>query len=55
MLQYFRVPEMFEKEGGVENQDFPSKFFCVTVPKKFAGEPFFALFQKNSGSEKDSG
>ena len=79
-----------EKKG--ENQKFPSKFFCLTVPKKFvvepfsvslisgiekvyasdgyvtifrrsffclavpknlAGEPFCAVFQKNSGSEKD--
>ena len=26
--------------GGVEYQDFPSEFFCVTVPKKFLGEFF---------------
>ena len=26
--------------GGVEYQDFASEFFCVTVPKKFIGEPF---------------
>ena len=29
-----------------EYQDFPSKFFCLTVPKNFAGEPFSAVFQK---------
>ena len=23
-----------------EYQDFPSKFFCLTVPKKIVGEPF---------------
>ena len=38
--------------GGRENQDFPSKFSCFTVPKNFVGEPFCALFQKISGSEK---
>ena len=33
-------------------QDFPSEFLCVTVPKKFVGEHFCAVFEKNSGSEK---
>ncbi len=33
-------------------QDFPSKIFCLRVPKKFIGEPFCAVFQKTSGSEK---
>ena len=32
--------------------DFPSKTFCLTVPKNFVGEPFSAVFQKISGSEK---
>ena len=26
--------------------DFPSKIFCLTVPKNFAGEPFSAVLQK---------
>ena len=26
--------------------DFLSKFFCLTVPKNFVGEPFCAVFQK---------
>ena len=39
------------KSGG-EDQDFRSKFFCLTAPKIFVGEPFCAVFQKNSGSEK---
>ena len=26
--------------GGGEYQDFPSKIFCLTVPKNFVGEPF---------------
>ena len=25
---------------------------CLAVPKNFVGEPFCAVFQKNSGSEK---
>ena len=37
--------------GGVY-QDFPSKNFRLRVPKKFIGEPFCAVFQKTSGSEK---
>ena len=35
--------------------DFLSKIFCLTVPKKFVGEPFCAVFQKISGSEKVNG
>ena len=26
--------------GGRQYQDFPSKFFCLTVPKEFVREPF---------------
>ena len=33
-------------------QDFPSKTFCLTVPKNFVVETFCAVFQKISGSEK---
>ena len=32
--------------------DFPSKNFSLTVPKHFVEEPFCALFQRISGSEK---
>ena len=32
--------------------DFPSKIFCLTVPKHFVEEPFYAVFQKSSGGEK---
>ena len=40
-------------EGRVEEyQDFPSKIFCPTVSKKFVGEPFYAVCQKTSGSQK---
>ena len=38
--------------GGGVYQDFPSKNFRLRVPKKFIGEPFCAVFQKTSGSEK---
>ena len=31
---------------------FPSKVFCLTVPINLVGEPFCAVFQKSSGSEK---
>ena len=33
---------------------FSVEFFCTTVPKTFAKETFCVLFQKTSGSEKDS-
>ena len=36
----------------MEYQHFPTNFFCVTLPNIFAGEPFCAVFQKVSGSEK---
>ena len=41
---------VMDKRG--EYQGFPSKFFCLTVPKNSVGEPFCAVFQKISGSEK---
>ena len=37
-------------EGNYLN--FPSKKFCLTVPKHFVEEPFFALYQKIAGNEK---
>ena len=39
-------------EGYVTIFDFLSKFFCLTVPKNFVGEPFCYVFQKISRSEK---
>ena len=42
---------MAQRRGG-EYQVFPSKTFCLTVPKIFVGEPFCAAFQKISASEK---
>ena len=38
--------------GRGKYQDFPSEIFCLTVPKNFVEEPFCAVFQKISGSEK---
>ena len=38
-----------------EYQDFPSRFFCLTTPKTFAGGSYCVVFQKNSRSEKDYG
>ena len=34
------------KEKWGEYQDFPSKSFCLIVPKNFIGEPFCAVFRK---------
>ena len=33
-------------------QDLPSKLSCLKVPKHFVEEPFYAVFQKFSCSEK---
>ena len=47
----FLVANKFMDKKG-ENQDFLSKSFCLTVLKNFVGEPFCAVCQKVSGSEK---
>ena len=44
------IEKIYASDGYVT---FPSNFFCLAVPKNLAGEPFCAVFQKNSGSEKD--
>ena len=36
--------------GGGGYQDFPSKIFCLTVPKNFVGELFSVSL--NAGTEK---
>ena len=37
----FPVAKKFmDKRGGGKYPDFPSKVFCLTVPKIFVGEPF---------------
>ena len=35
----FPVAKKFMDKSGGEYQDFPSNFFCLTVPKIFVGEP----------------
>ena len=53
MFHSFRVSKKFiDKRGGREYQDFPSKIYCLTVPKHLVGEPVCAVFQKFSGGEK---
>ena len=37
-------------EGNYLN--FPSKIFCLTVPKHFVEEPLFAVYQKIASKEK---
>ena len=58
MLCFRKIPvakKLMDKRGGgggevSRYQDFPSKVFCMTVPKIFVGEPFsVSLF---SGVEK---
>ena len=42
MLWFRNIPvakRFMDKRGG-EYQDFPSKIFCLTVPRNFVGEPF---------------
>ena len=41
--------KVFASEGC---QDFLSKIFCPRVPKQFVEQPFCAVFQKISGSQK---
>ena len=45
-----RAKKFMNKSWGY--QYFQSKTFCLTVPNSFAGEPFSAVFQQTSGSEK---
>ena len=56
MLRLRKFPvakNSMDNKGGY--QDFPSKFFCLTMPKTFARKLFCVVFQKTSGSEKDYG
>ena len=46
------MEKLFASEGYVTIFDFLMKFFCLTVPKRFVGEPFCAVFHKIFGSEK---
>ena len=45
------IEKVWKREGW-EYQHFPSKFFCLTEPKTFVGEPFCAVFRIISGTEK---
>ena len=47
-----RAKKFMDQRLGGEYQAFPSKTFCLTVPKSFVEEPFCAAFQKSSASEK---
>ena len=38
----FGLRKTLDIRGG-ENNDFPSKLLCLTVPKHFVGQPFFVL------------
>ena len=54
-VSFISVIEKFYASEGyvyVTILDFLSKFFCLTMPKDFLGEPFCAVFQKISGSER---
>ena len=42
----FGIENFYVAEGYVTIFGFLSKFFCLTVPKKFVGEPCCAVFQK---------
>ena len=53
MLCFGKFPaakKFMDKKGGIKI--FPSKVFCLTVPENFVGEPFCAVFQKNSVSQE---
>ena len=52
----YLVSKKFKEERGREYQDFPSKIFCLAVPKKFVGESFstslFSVIEKFYASER---
>ena len=52
----FRKPlvakKFMEEKGEGDYINFPSKIFCLIVPKHFVEEPFCAVFQKISVGEK---
>ncbi len=52
--RHFPAAKKFVDKGG-GYQDFPSRNVSLTVSKNFLGQPFCAMFQEFSGSEKDSG
>ena len=53
MLRLRKLPvakNSVDNKGGIKS--FRRCFFCLKMPKSFAGEPLSAVFQKVSGSEK---
>ena len=44
------IEKIYASEGYVTI--FRRKIFCLTAPKHFLEEPFYAVFQNNSSSEK---
>ena len=52
MFPKLRVSKNFEDKTGRGVHVFSSKLFCLTVPKLSLREPFDAVLQKISGSEK---
>ena len=54
-LRKFPVAKNFmDKRGGGSIKIFRRKFFCLTVPKKFAGE-FFSISLLSLGQENGDG
>ena len=55
MLCFRKFPlakKFMDKSGGRGLSKFSFSIFCPTVPKDFVGEPFCAVFQTISGSQK---
>ena len=49
MMCFRKLPvakKIMDKRGGEGYQDFPSKNFCLTMPKTFAKEPFVLCFRR---------
>ena len=52
MLCFRKFPvakKFMDKRGGGVSEDFPSKFFCLTVPKIFVGESFTVAVISGTG------
>ncbi len=52
--KFLMSKKIMDKKGGrrEEGSRFKVNCFCLTVPIKFVGETFCAVFQKSSGSQK---
>ena len=44
-IKFRAAKNSMDKRGGY--QEFPTKSFCLTMPKTFAREPFYVVFYKN--------